>query len=85
MHGTIPIKAFMPNVHTEVEKIPYFQEVGECGGNRIQLSERPMYIPGTSNLGVGVSKQQESTGITVKCAKSLERKQKCLISLFRIL
>lgn len=37
-----------------------------------------MHIPGSGNLGLGVPKQQENAGITVKCAKSLGRKQKCL-------
>lgn len=86
MRGTIPSTASMPSVHREVEKnATWFREVGDCGGNRILLSEHPRYSPGTSNLGTRVSRQQDSWGVTVKCAQSVGRKQKCLIFLLHVL
>ena len=75
----------MPDVHTEAEKtvlsskkLGTVVETGYCDLNA-------QFVPGTSSLGVRMSKGQESTGITVARAKSSGRKQKCLISLLPVL
>lgn len=85
LHGSIPARLFRPDVHTEAVKIVLSSkklgtvvETGYCDQNT-------QFIPGTSSLGVRMSKGQESSRITVVRAKSLGRKQKCLISCLPVL